>query len=259
MNYAGCRNTVETTNMENKPVMSYTAVDLETTGLDAKKDKMIEIGAARVRNGQVTDTYTTLVRPGRILQEAITELTGITDDMLTGAKDSKQAITELLDFLGDDVLLGHCILFDYSFIKRCAVNHGFAYEALAIDTLKIARKYLPDLPSRSLPYLCEHYAIKRRSHRALEDVLATVELYGKLCEEYYDDTEVFIPQQQIYQIKKENPATRQQKENLYQFIKNRGIKVDYDIETLTRNEASRNMDRLILQYGRMPKEKKGFN
>ena len=175
---------------------------------------------------------------------------------MIGAKEPKLAITELLDFLGDDVLLGHCILFDYSFIKRCAVNHGFMYEALAIDTLKIARKYLPDLPSRSLPYLCEYYGIRRRSHRALEDVMATVELYGKLCEAYYDHTDIFVPLKQICQVKRESPATKQQKENLYKYIKNRGIKVDYDIETLTRNEASRNMDYLILQYGRLSKEKK---
>ena len=86
--------------------------------------------------------------------------------------------------------------------------------------------------------------------------MATVELYGKLCEAYYDHTDIFVPLKQICQVKRESPATKQQKENLYKYIKNRGIKVDYDIETLTRNEASRNMDYLILQYGRLSKEKK---
>ncbi len=246
--------------MENRAVTSYTAIDLETTGLDPKKDKIIEIGAAKVINGQVTDTYSTLVRPGRQLSEVVTRLTGITDEMLAakaGVKEPKQAISELLDFVGRDILLGHCILFDFSFVKRCAVNHGLQYEAEAIDTLKIARKYLPELPSRSLPALCEYYQIKRQSHRALEDVLATAELYEKLCEQYYEtNADVFIPQRLLYQVKRESPATKHQKENLSRIIQYHGITAEYEIEELTRNEASRYMDQIILRYGRMPKERK---
>lgn len=241
--------------MENKAVMSYTAIDLETTGLDPKQDKIIEIGAVKVVQGQVRETYSTLVKPGRKLSETVMNLTGITDEMLTEAMETEQAISELLAFTGDDIILGHSILFDFSFMKRCAVNHGLSYEAYAIDTLKIARKYLQNLPSRSLPALCEYYGIKRQSHRALEDVLATVELYDKLCEQYYNDSEEFAPQKLIYQVKRESPATKRQKENLERIIRYHGITVDYEIEKLTRNEASRYMDHIILQYGKIPKDR----
>lgn len=243
--------------MENKAVNSYTALDLETTGLDPKKDKIIEIGAARVVDGEVKAVYQTFVKPGRKLSEKVTELTGITDSMLEGEREQNDAIMELLEFLGDDILLGHSILFDFSFVKRCAVNHRLTYEAEAIDTLKIARRCLPDLPSRSLPALCEHFDIRRSSHRALEDVLANVELYEKLCEAYYQpDISEFIPQKMIYQVKRESPATGRQKDNVRRMMEFYGITGDYDVESLTRNEASRYIDYMILRYGRIPKDKK---
>ena len=91
----------------------------------------------------------------------------------------------------------------------------------------------------------------------LEDVLATVELYEKLCEQYYEaDADVFIPQKQICQVKREGPATKHQKENLSRIIQYHGITTDYNIEELSRNEASRYMDQIILRYGRMPKEQR---
>ena len=254
--YAGCRSIVGISNMENKAVRSYTAIDLETTGLDPKMDKIIEIGAAKIIDGQITDTYSTLVRPGRRLSETVSGLTGITDDMLAGAMETEQAIKEILDFLGNDIILGHGVLFDFSFVKRCAVNHGLSYEASAIDTLRIARRYLSELPSRGLPALCEHYGIRRQSHRALEDALASVELYDRLCDRYYDGSEVFVPQKLVYQVKKEHPATKRQRENLARILCHHGLTADYELEKLTRNEASRYMDQIILQYGRIPEMQK---
>lgn len=239
---------------QNNRVTCYTALDLETTGLDPKKDKIIEIGAAKVVDGVVTQTYSKLVKPGRNLSDIVTELTGITDELLAEeAIEPEDAIRELLDFLGDDYLLGHSILFDFSFVKRCAVNEKLTYEAEAIDTLKLARKYLTELPSRSLPALCEYFQIQRKSHRALEDALATVELYEKLCEQYYDADE-FMPQKLIYQVKRESPASKRQKDYLRRLVHFHGIDIDYDIERLTKNEASRYTDQIILKHGRMPRD-----
>ena len=91
----------------------YTVLDLETTGLDPKKEKIIEIGAARIRQGEVTEVYQNMIQPGRELTERVIGLTGITDEMLSGKPYIGEILTEFLDFLGEDVLVGHRVLFDY--------------------------------------------------------------------------------------------------------------------------------------------------
>ena len=132
----------------------YIALDLETTGLNPKLDKIIEIGAVRVRKGRTEDTFHSLVNPGRAVEERVSELTGIDDGMLAGAPDMGQLLKPLLAFIGGDILIGHRILFDYSFLKKEAVNQGVSFEKEGIDTLKLARKFLPDLESRRLAYRC---------------------------------------------------------------------------------------------------------
>ena len=100
---------------------NYTALDLETTGLNPKYDKIIEVGAVKVRNGEIIDRFQQLVCPGIALPEKITGLTGITQEELLEAKGSETVIPQLLDFLEDDVILGHSVMFDYSFLKKAAV------------------------------------------------------------------------------------------------------------------------------------------
>ena len=163
-------------------IEDYICLDLETTGLNPKTDKIIEIGAVKVRNGIIIDSFETFVAPERKLEQRITELTGITDKMLENAPSKEEIISKFLEFAEEDVLLGHSVLFDYSFIKRAAVNCRLTFERKGIDTLKIARKYLPDLESRSLGSLCPHYGIAHCAHRAMADAVATVSLYKKLCE-----------------------------------------------------------------------------
>lgn len=97
---------------------AYTALDLETTGLNPKKDKIIEIGAVKVRNGEITDRFQSFVNPGRVLENKVKNLTGICDAMLEGAPEMGELIEPLIEFLGEDVLVGHRILFDYSFVKK---------------------------------------------------------------------------------------------------------------------------------------------
>ena len=119
-------------------VSDYTALDLETTGLDPKRDKIIEIGAVKVRDGKVAERFQSFVDPGRALEEHVRELTGIGNGMLEGAPDMGELLEPLLAFLGDDVLVEHRILFDYSFVKKEAVNRGIVFEKKGIDTLKLA-------------------------------------------------------------------------------------------------------------------------
>ncbi len=242
------------------PVRDFVAVDLETTGLNPKRDKIIEIGAVRVRGGQAVGFFQQLINPGRNLSNAVKEITGLTDQNLEKAPSIHEVIPAFLDFAGDDYLLGHHVIFDFSFLKKAAINEGLVFEKEAIDTLTIARKYLPELESRRLVNLCQYFKIKHEAHRALHDAQAAAELYERLLEKFYSfDYEgekkknVFLPAKLIYQVKKEGPITPSQKVQLLRMLKYHAIDSEYDVDLLTRNEASRYLDHLILRFGRFPK------
>lgn len=241
---------------------TYVSIDLETTGLNPKRDKIIEIGAIRVEQGEITGEFSTFVNPGRKLEERITELTGIRDDDLADAPELDEVLPGLLKFMGELPLLGHSILFDYSFLKKAAVDRKLTFERSAVDTLKIARKYLQELPHRNLEYLCQYYEIPHHAHRALEDAKATDLLYRKFVELFYErekeeeaggqssENALFVPQPLHYQVKRDTPATKPQKERLYRLMEQHKITVEVDVEKLTRSEASRLADKILAKYGR---------
>lgn len=231
-------------------IRDFVALDIETTGLNPKRDRIIEIGAVKVREGKEVQQFEKLINPARKLEEKIIQLTGITDEELEKAPYIEDVLPELLDFMGNDVLLGHRILFDFSFIKRAAVNNNLSFEKQGIDTLKIARKFLPELESRRLPFLCEYYGIKYDAHRAGNDARAAAGLYFKLMDDFPDE-EAYKPASLIYKVKKESPITWKQKERLYKLINRHKLVIDYDIDKLTRNEASRITDKIISKYGRL--------
>ncbi len=232
----------------------YICLDLETSGLNPKIDKIIEIGAVKVIHGEVAEEYCTLVNPYIQLGEKTKSLTGITDKELKNAPGIEEVMSSLLEFLGDFPLLGHRILFDYSFIKRVAVNQSMTFEKQGIDTLLIARKYLNNLKSRNLGFLCHYFGIPIREHRALEDARATHELYQKMCHLFFtagmDKQTEFRKSDLVYKVKKESPITKQQKERLYELICKHKLVVDYQVEYLTKNEASRYTDKILSKYGR---------
>lgn len=232
---------------------SYICLDIETTGLNPKTDKIIEIGAIKVIKGRECKTFSTFINPGRKLSERVTELTGIRNEDLQDAPDISQIITDFLEFAEELPLLGHRILFDYSFMKKAAVNQKLAFEREGIDTLRIARCYLPELPSKRLGNLCEHYGIPLKAHRALADATATDRLYKRLWEDFGEREEgtLFRPQKLIYQAKKDSPITKSQKERLYRLIRQYELEIDYDVEKLTKSEASRYTDQ-ILSSGKFP-------
>ena len=191
------------------------------------------------------------MNPGVKLEERIVELTGIRDEQLATAPEIGEVLETLLQFIGEDILLGHSILFDYSFVKKAAVNQKLSFEKKGIDTLKIARKFLPELESRSLGFLCQHFEIKHSAHRALADAKATAMLYDKLSELFYEGNEKdFQPVPLLYHAKRETPITIPQKEQLYKLIDKHKLKVEYEVEKLTRNEASRIISQLLVEYGR---------
>ena len=224
---------------------SYVSIDLETTGLNPKLDKIIEIGAVKVINGQITETFHSYVNPGRKLEERIVELTGIRQEQVDQAPDISEVFPELEVFLEDLPFLGHRILFDYSFLKKAAVDLKRSFEKQGIDTLRIARCFLPQLEHRTLPYLCEYYGIMYDAHRAFADAEATSRLYEILCRDFYKKEEsIFQPKQLLFKVKKDTPATKAQKEQLYRLITQHKLEIDYDVEKLSRSEASRKIDKI---------------
>ncbi len=231
----------------------YIAVDIETTGLDAKKEKIIEIGAIRVVNGKETAQFHTMVNPHRTLEERIVELTGITDEMVKNAPDIGDIIGEFLEFCGELPILGHHIIFDYSFLKRAAVNAKLNFERSGIDTLRLCRKLMPESEKKNLAAACTFYKIEREgAHRALGDARDAHHLFQKLLLQAKEEhRELFSPKPFNYKVKREQPASKKQKEDLRELVKYHRIELPVQIEYLSRSEASRIKDKIISQYGRM--------
>lgn len=226
---------------------SYIAFDLETTGLNPQENEIIEIGALKVRNGKVTERFMEFIRPSAPLSSAITSLTGITDEMVADARPRCSVIADFLDFCEEDILIGHNVIFDYSFMKCSAAAENMSFEKSGIDTLKIAQKVHKDLPSKSLGSLCDYYQIENRAaHRAYHDALATAKLYQTLAH-YFEETDprLFRPVQLTYKIKKPQPATIKQLALLESLVRRTGTEVTWDPETLTKSEASKIIDRLL--------------
>lgn len=237
-------------------INSFVALDLETTGLNPATDRILEIGAVKFINGKEAEVFSALVDPGRQVSDRIVELTGITNEMAESGMEYTGAVERLVAFCEDLPLLGHNIIFDYSFVKRAAVNQNLKFEKKGVDTLKIARKLLPELPRRSLEYLCEYYQIGEDTHhRATEDARSAVCLYERLHREFPECPEnVFEPTELIYQVKKQGMITDAQKGYLNDLLKYHKIELSIRIDTLTKNEASRIIDRIILEHGRITRK-----
>lgn len=234
--------------------MKFTAIDIETTGLGPEKAKIIEIGAVKYEDGEQREVFSTLIRPQTAgIPERITELTGITDEMVKDAPGEAEAMASLLRFLkGETVLLGHNIPFDFSFLKVAAGRLGETFEYDGIDTLVIARHCHPELPSKTLSAMREVYGIRtERAHRAYEDACAAAQLYFAMYEQYGEANPAwFEPKPLYYRPKKTEPVTKRQCSYLQGIIAMHGLDLTPDYETLTKSEASRLIDTLLAKYGR---------
>lgn len=240
---------------ESEKMEAYIAIDLETTGLDPKRDRMIEIGAVRVERGRVVEQFSSLVNPQRTLEPRITALTGITDEMLASAPELSEVLSEVLAFCGEWPLLGHHVIFDYSFLKRAAVNAGQSFARSGVDTLKLARRFMPEQEKKNLSAACAFFGVgQKEAHRAVSDAISSHQLYQKLLEQYgKEEPELFEPKPLIYNVKKEQPASKKQKEGLRELLKYHRISLSVQLDSLSRNEVSRITDQIILKYGRMMK------
>ncbi len=160
---------------------TYVVFDVETTGLSAVYDTIIEIAGVKVVDGEIVDEYESFANPHRALPEIITEITGITDDMLVGAPEVDDVLQEFHTWIGDSVLVAHNASFDIGFLnnglKRIEIP---PIENAVIDTLELARFLLPDLGNHRLNTLCKKMDVElTQHHRAIYDARATGYLFWK--------------------------------------------------------------------------------
>ena len=237
--------------MDNGQIDSYTVIDLEMTGLQVKKDKIIEIGAVRVRGGKVSDTYATLLQCDLPLSETIMELTGITQEMLADGMPEDEGMQGLLDFMQDDILVGQNFSFDYGFIRQWAVNHKKNVNNPFLDTLKLARALLPPGEKKNLESLCRYFQIEReQAHRALADALETQRVFEALCRLGADRPELFVPKPMNLKVKKISPITKSQIEQIKKYRALHQVTEPICWEALNRGEATRLMEHYYKTYGR---------
>ncbi len=237
--------------MNNLKIESYIALDLETTGINPSFDKIIEIGMVKVIDGKEVDSYNTLINPDIHISTRITQITGITDSMVLNKPIISELIKDILDFIGDLPLLGHNIIFDYSFLKKAAVNFNYTFEKQGIDTLKIARRLLPEVPHKNLEYLCDYFKLdKKSSHRAFDDAQSAIRLFHKLYEIKPDDEGFYNTIPLLFKVKKDVPITEAQKRYLTALIDKHQLSIEENIEKLTKSMASRMIDKIISEYGK---------
>lgn len=164
----------------------YVVIDVETSGLNPDTDEIIEFAAAKVLNGQVIDTLTSLIHPKNPISPKITNITHITNEMLASAPSIGEFFPYISNFIGDSVLVGHNVNFDIDFLydvylmwSGCWLNNNY------IDTLRLSRKLFPNLRHRRLKDMIDHFDITADSslHRALQDVICTQKLFEKLHDE----------------------------------------------------------------------------
>lgn len=231
----------------------YIALDIETTGLHPASDSILEIGALKVEDGAVVDTFEGFVRPKDPVPPFITHLTGITDEMVQGAPDISEVLARFAEFANGACLLGHNIGFDYSFLKYRAAEEGQIFEKQLIDTLLISKQAHPGLPKKTLEAMCDYYGIERvQKHRASDDARAAHLLYKCLKNAFGDGNPAwFRPKDTGIKIKKDTTITNAQKRYLNDLMKYHRIVTETNVEALTRSEASRFIDEIISGYGRI--------
>lgn len=156
-------------------------LDFETTGLSHALDRIIEVGAVRLENGQITDELSLLCDPGVPLKPKISEITGITDLMLRGKESPAEGVRKLLDFIGDCPVAAHNAPFDMGMLQAECARMGVSFHAPVLDTLTFSRRLYPNQRSHRLGAVCRLLGVSlKNAHRAVHDAAATAQCLSKM-------------------------------------------------------------------------------
>ena len=161
----------------------YIVFDIETTGLSQKKNKIIEIGAVKVRDGEEIDRFSEFINPEEPIPYSIEQLTSITDEMVMHAPTVDVILPKFLEFCGDDIVVAHNAAFDTGFIKKNAKDLGMKFDNTIMDTMTLSHVLLPELGKFTLDRVCKALNVKNEHHhRAVDDANATAKIFVKLYE-----------------------------------------------------------------------------
>ncbi len=157
----------------------YTVVDIETTGLSKYYHQITELAAVKVKKNKIVDEFQSLVNPKTPIPKFITRLTGIDDKLVKNAPIIKKVLPHFLNFLDNKTIIAHNATFDYGFLHQNALKHleeEFTNQKLC--TRKLANRLIPQLPSKKLSKICDHFnIINNQAHRAMGDVKATNKIF----------------------------------------------------------------------------------
>lgn len=164
---------------------TFVVFDIETTGLSYKNDRITEIGALKMENGEIIDKMSLLINPGKGIPVEIQELTGITDAMVAGSLAFEEAISKISGFFGNHPLVAHNASFDYSFLRSAFERCGRVLDNTVIDTLAFSKLIFPNMNRYNLKALCKTLNINLENHhRALDDALATSEILKIMLDKF---------------------------------------------------------------------------
>ena len=178
---------------------TFVVFDLETTGFSAEVDRIIEIGAVKIKNGEIVDNFSKFVNPKIPIPFRIEKLTGINDSMVMEAEPIEKILPEFLEFCGDAVMVAHNAGFDTSFIINNAERLGIKYDPTIMDTVLLAQFVIPNLHNYKLDTLCKYLAVSLENHhRAVDDAQATAYIYLKMVK--------MLEERDIFDLDKLNEA-----------------------------------------------------
>ncbi|MBN3534390.1 exonuclease domain-containing protein [Mycoplasma procyoni] len=223
-------------------IKDYCVIDTETTGIVAGRDEIIEVGIVRVRNNEIVDRYSKLFKPKKPLTWMITSITGITNQMLKNAKHFEDLKQEVIDFISGDILIGHNVTFDIRFINSYLEPK---LENSHLDTLKYARRYFDFLPNHKLVTLVNYFELSQNTHRALDDVISTKELFDILKKEkgpeIYKNSILIEETQKFFNfktfLKQKKKRSFETKEELEKFWKGKRVVFGEKFYTMSEMEA----------------------
>lgn len=161
----------------------YVVFDIETTGLSKKHNKIIEIGAVKVKDGEVVDTFSEFINPGVPIPYQIEQLTSINDDMVKDAPMFDVIVPRFVEFCGDDIVVAHNASFDTGFVRMNAEELGLKFDNTVLDTMTLSHILLPELGKFTLDRVCKELkVVNAHHHRAIDDAEATAKVFFKLLD-----------------------------------------------------------------------------
>ena len=158
---------------------NYTVIDTETTGFSYRNSELLELSAIKVRKDKIVDTFSMLVKPKLNIPYHITKLTGIDDDMVKDALDIEDVIIKYIEFIGDDIVVGHNVIFDINFINENTTKTlGMLFNNEYVDTLSMSRMIWFNCNSHKLTDLIDRCNLDgKQEHRGLSDCMYTYQAY----------------------------------------------------------------------------------